>query len=58
MWASIGQSQIRKSKTQKLLGMIVDKNMKFDKYILTLRKKVRRKLRNTPKKHPEEYVNF
>ena len=44
IWASIGQSQIQKSKAQKLLDIIVDKNMKFDEYILTLSKKVGRKL--------------
>ena len=30
MWASTAQNQIWKGKVQKFLGMIVDKNMKFD----------------------------
>ena len=33
MWANIGQSQIWESKEQKLLGVIVDRDMKFDEYI-------------------------
>ena len=33
MWANIGQSQLWESKEQKRLGVIIDRNMKFDKYI-------------------------
>ena len=44
MWANIGQSQIWKSKEQKLLGVISDRDMKFDEYILIQCKKAGRKL--------------
>ena len=36
MWSNTGQSQIWESTEQKLLGIIIDKNMIFDKYILIL----------------------
>ena len=44
MWANIGQSQIWESKRQKLLGVVIDRNMKFDEYILIQCKKVEREL--------------
>ena len=44
MWANIGQSQLWESKEQKLLGIIIDRDMNFDKHILLQCKKVRRKL--------------
>ena len=44
MWANIGQSQIWESKEQRLLGVITDRDMKFDEYILIQCKKVGRKL--------------
>ena len=44
MWANIDQSQIWESKEQKLLGIIIDRDMKFDEYILIQCKKAGRKL--------------
>ena len=44
MWANIGQSQIWESKEQKLLGVIIDRDMRFDEYILIQWKKAGRKL--------------
>ena len=44
MWANIGQSEIWESKEQNLLGVIIDKGMKFDEYILIQCKKAGRKL--------------
>ena len=44
MWANIGQSQIWESKEQKLLGVIIDRDMKFDEYVLIQCKKAGRKL--------------
>ena len=44
MWANTGQSQIRESKEQKLLGVTIDRDMKFDEYILIQCKKAGRKL--------------
>ena len=44
MWANTGQSQIWESKEQKLLGVIIDRGMKFDEYILIKCKKAVRKL--------------
>ena len=43
MWTNIGQSQIWESKEQKLLGVINDRDMKFE-YILIQCKKAGRKL--------------
>ena len=34
MWANIGQSQIWERKKRKVLGVIIDRDMKFDEYIL------------------------
>ena len=34
MWTNIGQSQIWERKKRKLLGFIIDRDMKFDEYIL------------------------
>ena len=44
MWGNIGQSQIWESKEQKLLGIIIDRDLKFDEYILIQCKKAGRKL--------------
>ena len=44
MWANIGQSQIWESMEQKLLGVIIDRDMRFDEYILIQWKKAGRKL--------------
>ena len=44
MWANIVQSQIWESKEQKLLGVIIDRDMKFNEYILIQCKKAGRKL--------------
>ena len=33
LWANIGQSQIWESKEQRLLGVIIDRDMKFDDYL-------------------------
>ena len=43
LWANIGQSQIWESKEQRLLGVIIDSDMKFDDYIQKQCKKVGRK---------------
>ena len=34
MWANIGRCQIWESTEQQLLGVIIDRNMKFDEYTL------------------------
>ena len=44
MWANIGQSQTWESKVLKLLGVIIDRYMKFNEYILIPHKKTGRKL--------------
>lgn len=33
LWANIGQIQIWESKEQRLLGVIIDRDMKFDDYL-------------------------
>ena len=45
IWATIGQTKIYESRKQKLLGIITDRNLRFDKYILNQCKKAGRKLR-------------
>ena len=45
MFAKIGQSKIWESRTQKLLGIIIDRKLKFDEYILTQCKKAGRKIK-------------
>ena len=44
LWSNIGQSQVWESKEQKLLGVIIDRDMKFDEYIQIQCKKAGRKL--------------
>ena len=44
MWANISQSQITESKEQKLLVVIIDRDMKFNEYIPKQCKKAGRKL--------------
>ena len=45
MFAKIGHSKIWENCTQKLLGIIIDRNLKFDEYILTQCKKAGRKIK-------------
>ena len=45
MLAKIGHSKIWENCTQKLLGIIIDRNLKFDEYILTQCKKAGRKIK-------------
>ena len=44
LWVNIGQSKIWESRKQKLLGIIIDRNLRFDEYILNQCKKAGRKL--------------
>ena len=44
IWANIGQTKIRESRKQKLLGIIIDRNLRFDEYVLNKWKKAGRKL--------------
>ena len=44
IWANIGQTKIWEIRKQKLLGIIIDRNLRFDEYILNQCKKVGRKL--------------
>ena len=44
LWANIGRSKIWQSEKQKLLGIVVDRNLRFDEYILSRCKKAGRKL--------------
>ena len=34
IWANIGQTKIWESRKQKLLGIIIDRNLRFDEYVL------------------------
>ena len=45
IWANIGQTKIWESRKQKLLGIIIERNLRLDEYLLNQRKKVGRKLR-------------
>ena len=45
MFAKIRHSKIWENSTQKLLGIIIDRNLKFDEYILTQCKKAGRKIK-------------
>ena len=45
MFAKIGHSEIWENCTQKLLGIIIDRKLKFDEYILTQCKKAGRKIK-------------
>ena len=38
-FANVGETKIRKSKQQKLLGILIDRDLKFDEYILSQCKK-------------------
>ena len=49
MWAKIGDDQIWESGTVKLLGIIIDNELKFDEYISNVCKKAQRKLNCTDK---------
>ena len=44
IWANIGQTKIWESRKQKLLGIIIDRNLRFDEYVLNQCKKAGRKL--------------
>ena len=44
IWANIGQIKIWESRKQKLLGIIIDRNLGFDEYVLNQCKKAGRKL--------------
>ena len=45
MFPKIGHSKIWENCTQNLLGIIIDRNLKFDEYILTQCKKAGRKIK-------------
>ena len=38
-WANIGRRRIWESEKQKLLGIVIDRNLRFDEYILSQCKK-------------------
>ena len=44
LWANIGDTPIWESKNEKLLGVVIDRNLNFDGYVFTLCKKAGRKL--------------
>ena len=44
MWENIERSKIWESEKQKLLGIVIDWNLRFDEYILSQRKKAGRNL--------------
>ena len=44
LWAKIGETRIWESKNEKLLGLIIDRNLNFDNYVITSCKKADRKL--------------
>ena len=44
VWAKIGKRKILESNKQKLLGVIIDRNLNFDEYAFDLYKKAGRKL--------------
>ena len=44
LWANIGSSKMWESEKEKLLGIVIDRNLHFDEYILSQCKKAGRKL--------------
>ena len=44
IWAEIGQTKIWESKKQKLLGVVIDRQLNFDEYLISLCKKAGKKL--------------
>ena len=44
IWTKIGQTKIWESKNQKLLGVINDRQLNFDEYLISLCKKAGKKL--------------
>ena len=44
VWAKIGETKIWRSNKQKLLGVVIDRNLNFDEYVFDLCKKAGRKL--------------
>ena len=44
IWAKIGQTRIWESKNQKLLGVLIDSQLNFDEYLISLCKKAGKKL--------------
>ena len=45
IWAKIGQTKRWESKNQKLLGVIIDRQLNFDEHLISLCKKAEKKLR-------------
>ena len=45
IWAKIGQTKIWQNKNQKLLGVIIDRQLNFDEHLISLCKKAGKKLR-------------
>ena len=44
VWTNIGKAKIWEIRKQKLLGIIIDRNLRFDKYVLSQCKKADRNL--------------
>ena len=44
IWAKTGQTKIWENKNQKLLGVIIDRQLNFDEYLISLCKKARKTL--------------
>ena len=44
VWAKVSETKIWESNKQKLLGVVIDRNLNFDEYVLDLCKKTGRKL--------------
>ena len=44
VWAKIGETKIWESNKQKLLGVVIDRNLNFDEYVIDLCQKAGRKL--------------
>ena len=44
VWAKIGETKIWESNKQKMLGVVIDRNLNFDEYVFDLWKKAGRKL--------------
>ena len=44
VWAKIGEAEIWESNKQKMLGIVIDRNLNFDEYVFDLCKKAGRKL--------------
>ena len=44
IWANIGQTKIWENRKQKLLGIIINRNLRFDEYVLNQCERAGRKL--------------